>query len=447
MRLDVKHVFRRNGIYQFRIAVPLALQRKFMRREFGHSLKTRSENEAAVKAAALTTHYRNLFSETDVADLGRPTFDELSKVSDRLGIKYQPAVEVELASIRDSISMMAAHLKMMTIIQSPDHAEVAALGGVATKPAMTLSQALERYITLHSEELHSGNKRESDKKWMKYREAVNNFIEEIGDLDVLEISATVARDYKLKLSKRFTAATKKEGKITPATANKKFMWLKVVMKEALQEIAPERAHLNPFDGLKFKTQDGKRDTFTEAEVVQLRKKIQGSNSNDELKCIALLGELTGATCKEIAFLTADDIQLDAPIPYISIQPNALRLKAKAESRIRDIPLLPAAVEALKKFKKGFPRYNHDTGPEAFSAMVNKIIRTITPDKSFYSYRHLMADRLRNSGCNDTLKNSIMGHSSAGMMMRYGAGYDLKNKLEALRKALPEEATTTQPSMT
>ncbi|MGE1157150.1 hypothetical protein, partial [Pseudomonas kitaguniensis] len=78
--------------------------------------------------------------------------------------------------------------------------------------------------------------------------------------------------------------------------------LKVVVKEALQEVAPERAHLNPFDGLKFKTQDGKRDTFTETEVVQLREKIQGSKANNELKCIALLGELTGATCKELAFL-------------------------------------------------------------------------------------------------------------------------------------------------
>lgn len=446
MLLDVKYIFNRKGVYYFRIAVPIAQRRKFKRREFWRSLKTRSENEAAVKAAALMAHYRNLFSETDIADIERPSFDELSRVSDRLGIKYQPAFEVELALIRDSISMMAGHLKMLNIIKSPDHAEVAALGGVATKPAMTLSQALERYIDLHSDELHSGNKRESDKKWMKYREAVSNFIEEIGDLDVLDISATVARDYKLKLSKRFKAATKKEGKITPATANKKFMWLKVVVKEALQEVAPERAHLNPFDGLKFKTQDGKRDTFTEAEVVQLREKIQGSKANDELKCIALLGELTGATCKEIAFLTADDIHLDVPIPYISIQPNALRVKAKAQSRVRDIPLLPAAVKALKKYPKGFPRYNHDTGPEAFSAMVNKLIRTITPDKSFYSYRHLMADRLRNSGCNDTLKNSIMGHSSAGMTMRYGAGYDLENKLDALQKAIPDEATPNSNSI-
>lgn len=179
MRLDVRHVFNRNGIYQFRIVVPQSQRRKFTRREFWHSLGTRSENEAAVKAAAYLSYYRKLFSDSEIADPKRPTFDKLKTVSDRLSIKYQPALEVELVSIRDSISMMAGHLKTLSIIQTPDHAEVAALGGVATVPAMTLSQALERYIDLHSDELHSGNKREADKKWMKYREAVNNFIEEI----------------------------------------------------------------------------------------------------------------------------------------------------------------------------------------------------------------------------------------------------------------------------
>ncbi|KAA3511588.1 integrase [Agrobacterium rosae] len=442
MRLDVKHVFNRNGIYQFRIVVPLSHRRKFKRREFWHSLGTRSENEAAVKAASLLTHYRNLFSATEISDLERPTFDELTKVSDRLGVKYQPALEVELASIRDSVSMMAGQLKMLSIIQTPDHAEIAALGGVVDKPAMTISQALQRYINLNSKKLEDGNYRESEKKYAVYREAVNNFISLMGDLDVLDITATVARDYKLKLAPRLDAPTKKEGLIAPATANKKFMWLKVVVKEALRELAPDRAHINPFDNLDFEAKDGKRVAFTEAEARQVRAKIQGSKANEELKCIALVGELTGATCKEIGFLTKDDIHLEAPIPYISIQPNALRSKTKAECRVRDIPLLPAAVKALKKFPNGFQRYDHATGPEAFSAMVNKLIRKVTPDKTFYCYRHLFADRLRNSGCNDTLKNSLMGHSSAGMMMRYGAGYDLKNKLEALQKAFPDEINQT-----
>jgi hypothetical protein len=170
MRLDVKHVFLRNGIYHFRIAVPLSQRKKFTKREFWHSLRTKSENEAAMKAAPYVTHYQNLFSTKELSDLQRPAFSELVKISERLGVEYRPALEVELASLRDAMSMMAGHLKTLSIIKNPDHAEVATMGGVADKPTMTISQALERYIDLNSKEFGEGNLRETGKKFDVFKE-------------------------------------------------------------------------------------------------------------------------------------------------------------------------------------------------------------------------------------------------------------------------------------
>ncbi|MNE27602.1 hypothetical protein D3C80_1210190 [compost metagenome] len=48
----------------------------------------------------------------------------------------------------------------------------------------------------------------------------------------------------------------------------------------------------------------------------------------------------------------------------------------------------------------------------------------------------MADWLRRSGANDTLKDSILGHTNTkSHSMHYGDGYDIENKKEALEKAL------------
>ena len=148
--------------------------------------------------------------------------------------------------------------------------------------------------------------------------------------------------------------------------------------------------------------------------------------------------MTGATCKELVLLQKADIHLDGPISYISIRPNDLRDEVKSGGdRHRDIPVFGAALEWLKKFPDGFERYRRHNGSEALSASSNKIIDTVAKGKTFYSYRHMIADALRNSGCGDNLKNSLLGHSSNGHEMHYGSGFTLENKLEALTKALAE----------
>ncbi len=94
---------------------------------------------------------------------------------------------------------------------------------------------------------------------------------------------------------------------------------------------------------------------------------------------------------------------------------------------------------MKKFPNGFDRYCRHNGSEAFSASVNKIVKQVAPTKSYYSWRHTFADKLRQSGCGDNLKDSLMGHATKGHSMHYGSGFTLENKLEALKKALQEEA--------
>ena len=54
-------------------------------------------------------------------------------------------------------------------------------------------------------------------------------------------------------------------------------------------------------------------------------------------------------------------------------------------------------------------------------------------KSIHSLRHKMKDDLRNSGCDSSLADAILGHTTAGVGSRYGSGYNAETMREALEK--------------
>lgn len=59
-------------------------------------------------------------------------------------------------------------------------------------------------------------------------------------------------------------------------------------------------------------------------------------------------------------LAANDICLDAPVPYVSIRPREGR-ELKTLTSIRDIPLVGIALDAARRHPEGFERYLNKTG--------------------------------------------------------------------------------------
>ena len=131
----------------------------------------------------------------------------------------------------------------------------------------------------------------------------------------------------------------------------------------------------------------------------------------------------------------DDIFLNREIPYIRIRSNKNRKSLKTGgARVRDIPLLGPALEVFKKFPDGFPRYCRPNGSEAFSQAANKIIGEIMSGKSTYSYRHRVADLLRNHpDVKDSMTKALLGHND-GITSKYGNGFTLEQKLIAMNVA-------------
>lgn len=437
--MNVDYITKRDsGAFCFRMVVPPTLRAKFGKREIWKSLRTKDRKQALIKAAPMIEFWSNLFSSGEAPPAEEITFTEVSSTAARLGFDYRAAQDMLAASVQQSVQMVSERVQAAMPIKRRNKSEVAALAGVVDVPGLTMNQALERYRELSPDKFMSySDERERYKRWRPFVQAAKSFTEVMGDVDILKLKPKDCFIYKAALVQQVA-----DGKLKIDSARKKIMWLRLIHTKVLEIDAPDLLPC-PWDRITIEgdgSEKGKRKPFAEDEIKIVREKLDNSEASKQLIAINFISMNTGATCKELTHLHKDDIVLDAPIPYIAIRPNANRNRVKGNgTRIREIPLVGRALEEMKKFPNGFDEFCRNNGSELLSKLSNDIIKTAVDDRTFYSYRHRIADLLRRSGCQDTLKNSIMGHTSEGMMMRYGAGYTLENKLEALLKALPEDA--------
>ena len=163
----------------------------------------------------------------------------------------------------------------------------------------------------------------------------------------------------------------------------------------------------------------------------------------------LLQLLEGTTCgpSEVAGLDWIDVQLDADIPYIKIRPNDHR-SLKTESRPRDFPLVGAALDAMKLWRKMhlkasgpvFGERARDQG--ALSQRLNRAIRSAGVPHSphrlvAYSYRHTFEEAMRVAGVEPDLQRYLMGHGEQSTTDRYGASRPFIERLcGSVTKTIP-----------
>ena len=153
--------------------------------------------------------------------------------------------------------------------------------------------------------------------------------------------------------------------------------------------------------------------------------------DDEMRWLLALISDTGMRLSEAAGLHKDDIILDAPIPYISLQPHSWRrLKTKGSARL--IPLIGASLWAAKRIQQrdsryAFPRYcdGKICNANSASAALNKWMKPRLRDNAVvHSFRHSMRDRLRAVECPSDIIDQIGGWSSSSVGASYGKGYEL-----------------------
>ncbi|MEJ6673525.1 MAG: tyrosine-type recombinase/integrase [Alphaproteobacteria bacterium] len=153
--------------------------------------------------------------------------------------------------------------------------------------------------------------------------------------------------------------------------------------------------------------------------------------DDEMRWLLALISDTGMRLAEATGLHKDDIILDAPIPYINLQPHSWR-RLKTKGSARHIPLIGVSLWAARRIQQhdssyAFPRYcdGKICNANSASAALNKWMKPrLKDDAVVHSFRHSMRDRLRAVECPSDIIDQIGGWSSSSVGASYGKGYDL-----------------------
>jgi integrase len=131
------------------------------------------------------------------------------------------------------------------------------------------------------------------------------------------------------------------------------------------------------------------------EFVQERILADGmfADLNTEARRVIYLSE-TGLRLTEACNLSRTTIRLNAPVPHVQIRPEGREIETDQSQR--DIPLVGAALMAMREQPDGFPRYRDKA--DSLSALVNQALEArgaSAPSRSdaIYSLRHTFEDRL------------------------------------------------------
>lgn len=372
--------------------------------------------------AELAKYWRDLAAGRDPEGIKRSRW--AAETANRFGFPY-----VELADL--NVGPLVDLVKRLLAVESLRPAErekvLPALWGHYPKPVdgTLLSEMAEAYQTIHATALMRKSE-EQRHKWRVQRDRAQcMFIEIIGgDKRLVDLTADdvdTVRDY---WKKRILA-----GEIAVNTANKNIGRVAAMFREISEERKLKLEDLFARSQIKG-GEDKKRVPFEIAYVqnVLLADGVM-DGLNDEARAIFYVVAELGMRPSEVAGLRRSTILLDHEIPHVNLAEEGRTLKNK-NSR-RKLPLVGVALEVMKHFPDGFPRYRSRTA--SLSTVVNKYLQEngLCPKQgqSFYSLRHTFKDRLRAVDWDEELRDVLMGHATD--KEDYGDGHSLKRKQEVL----------------
>lgn len=351
-------------------------------------------------------------------------YDAARKRARAFGFDYATAAEI--AASRPVLEILRRVEVLTTRGVVEDEAEVAAVLGGESPPAIKLSGLFEVYEKIVRAELTDLSP-DQLRKWRNPKKrAIANLMAVIGDKELARISRADALDFKEKWQTRILGEELERG-----TANKDFGQLSTMLRRVEEH---HRLGLTPiFADLRIADAgDDSRVPFDPG-FVQDRILKDGAlaSLNAEARAVVYIMVETGLRPSEIVNLGRETMALDADIPHVQVRPDGRRMKTR-HSR-RDVPLVGVALMAARAHPNGFPRYRDKSA--LLSATVNKFLAEHdlrpTPDHTLYSLRHTFKDRLRAVEAPEELIDGLMGHKTD--KPQYGAGHGLAQKQRWLHK--------------
>lgn len=359
-------------------------------------------------------------------------FDEAQRRARSLHLEYLTAGELAEGPLDEILKRVQLLIDRNA---AEDEKEVAAIMGGEARPSLKLSNLYDEFEGLMAPTL-TGHSPNQIKKWgQKYKRAVKAFQEVLGEDKAL---VKLTRADGIKLRKHWQERITGEG-IDIGTANKSMGHIGAMLNQV--ELAHQLGIPPIFEKLAIPgAKKRQRPPYT-VDFVRTLLLANGAldGLNAEARAVVWVCAELGMRPVEVCNLMPDTIMLRSQIPHLKVRPVGRVLKTDQSER--DIPLVGAALIAMKHFPAGFPRY-HDNG-DLLSNVVNKFFEdnhlTQTIERpgigerstALYSLRHTFEDRLTAVDAPEKMIAALMGHK--GFREKYGEGPTLAHKLEWLQK--------------
>ena len=283
-----------------------------------------------------------------------------------------------------------------------------------------LSEAMEQYCRLKG----AGK---ADTFFSSTSRNINEVIRMFGDLPIDQYSSQDAGKLRDRLLSRG---------LTTSSVKRIFSTIRAVFNLSINERGLN--YTNPFTRTFLPNEEGrKRAPISLMEIKQVQDEC--FRIKDEKRLIIALISDTGMRLSEALGLSWDDVNIDHTYPHINLKPHPWRsLKTASSSRV--VPLVGASYKAINLIKKQRDKSNIlfklycNTGrckSNSASATLNKWLKSRVSNGVVHSFRHSMRDRLRNADINPELIDELCGWSQQSVGQRYGNGYSLKQKYEAI----------------
>ena len=427
IKINMKYVFKHGNQYLYQRAVPSDLLPSFGKKTIKQSLKTNDKGIAAGRALKIAKEHDALFASLRGKSSSASIASEARKLLDpnsyqftfdeeyiRRGLEHGDTIrELELSELKSLLSDRAVE---------GDIIAQTAFKMMSSKQPF-LSEVLDDYFILKGINPETSG-------FKHVHRSVNYFIDVSGDKPIDQYSKSDARAFRDRYVNENKVRT---GKRNQSDVQNVFS---VMMDELDINLS------NPFQNLKWPPaqEKNKRVPFERNELLKIANHCK--SVDDDMRWLVALQINTGCRLAEIVGLSKDDLSLENALPYITIRSHPWR-RLKSETSERSIPLVGVSLWAAQRALKNcdgqfiFSRYitsdSKNNKATHASNSLNKWLKTLVTGKTTHSFRHALADRLRNADCPEEVLAEILGHSRAGMTKNYGIGFSLQVKQKWLSK--------------
>lgn len=316
----------------------------------------------------------------------------------------------------DAFEHMAERKALQALLETKERleAEIAELKAERDSHSLTIRELADRWL--------KSNPYPSHKTRKEAETAIDDFIQDNGNLNLGELTAQTGYDWAEKLGKEKGNKTvrKKHGYVSKALS-----W-------------GERKGLvksNPFFGLKL----GDYGTKSQSRLPLTSKELEALFSQKMPDGHRLLLEIlatTGMRLDEAALLNWEDIKEEDGVVYFDLTAHDKPIKTIGSRRKVPVPEVLQDKIAARKSGQIFPEFKRNADGKAqgpASKALMPYVRNVTKDrrKTVHSLRGTLKDRLRDEEVPKETNDFITGHGEGDVSGKYGSGPSLRVRKEAL----------------